>query len=80
MGRVDVNKDVTLEADDSILDGLEDFDAPVTIDMEKIDAEMDDQDLLAKDPSCKNTRRRLEDKLEDLRLQHMISDYDFNLH
>jgi hypothetical protein len=76
MGRVDLNKDVTLEADDSILDGLEDIDAALIIDMD-MDAQTD---LLSRNPSCKNTRRRLEDRLEDLRLQRQIADYNFNLH
>ena len=79
MGRVDLNKDVTLEADDSILDGLEDFDMPVILDVD-MDTQPADMDLLAKDPSCKNTRRLLEDRLEDLKLQRQITDYNFNLH
>lgn len=79
MGRVDLNKDVTLEADDSILDGLEDFDMPLILDID-MDGQPTDPDLLAKDSSSKNTRRRLEDRLEDLRLQRQIADYNFNLH
>jgi len=81
MGRLDVNSNVTLDADDDILDGLEEVDSSLVIDI-NMDIQLGDvhPDILSKNQSCKTTRRRLEDRLEDLRLQRQITDYNFNLH
>jgi hypothetical protein len=81
MGRLDVNTSITLDADDDILDVLEDIDTPLIIDID-MDAQLGDvrPDIRSRNKSCKDTRRRLEDKLEDLRLKRQITDYNFNLH
>lgn len=81
MGRLDITTDVTLDADDDILDALEDVDSPLIIDID-MDAQPGDvhPGILSINKSAKNTRRRLEDRLEDLRLQRQITDYSFNLH
>ena len=81
MGRLDVNTNVTLDTDDDILDGLEDLDSPLIVNID-MDAQLGDvhPDILSNNQTHKNTRRRLEDRLEDLRLQRQITDYSFNLH
>lgn len=81
MGRLDVNTNVVVEADDDILDSLEDMDSTIIVDID-MDAQLGDvhPDILLKNQVPKNTRRRLEDKIEDLRLQRQITDYGFNLH
>jgi len=82
MGRLlDVNPSVTVEADDDILDSLEDINSPFIEDID-MDAQLGDvhPDILVKNQAPKNTRRRLEDKLEEMRLRRQITDYGFNLH
>jgi hypothetical protein len=81
MGRLGANTEVTLDTDDNILDGLEDIDPALIIDID-MDAQLGDVDpeILAKHSSYKNTRRQLEDRLEDMKLQRQITDYNFNLH
>ena len=81
MSRLNINTTVEVEADDNILDSLEDMDPALVVDID-MDAQLGDvhPDILSRNPISKNTRRRLEDKLEDLRLQRQITDYGFNLH
>lgn len=81
MGRLDISTNVTVEADDDILDGLEDIDSVLIVNID-MDAQLGDvhPDILSKNQVPKNTRRRLEDKLEDLMLRRQITDYSFNLH
>jgi len=81
MGRVDVNSDIAVEADDDLLDKLEDLDPQTIINID-MDFQLGDvhPDILKKNTIPKNTRRRLEDRLEDLRLQRQITDYSFRLH
>ena len=81
MSRLNINTTVEVEADDSILDSLEDMDPALVVDID-MDAQLGDvhPDILEKNRVPKNTRRRLEDKIEDLRLKRQITDYDFVLH
>lgn len=81
MGRLNINNTVAVEADDDILDSLEDMDSSLILDID-VDAQPGDihPGVLSKNHTPKNTRRRLEDKIEDLRLQRQITDYGFNLH
>lgn len=81
MGRLNINTNVTVDTDDNILDMLEDVDSPLIVDID-MDTQLGDvhPDILSKNQTTKNTRRRLEDKLEDLRLQRQITDYSFILH
>jgi len=81
MSRLNINTTVEVEADDSILDSLEDLDPALVVDID-MDAQLGDvhPDILEKNRVPKNTRRRLEDKIEDLRLKRQITDYDFVLH
>jgi len=81
MSRLNINTTVAVEADDDILDSLEDMDPTLIVDID-MDAQLGDvhPNILAKNRIPKNTRRRLEDKIEDLKLERQITDYGFILH
>jgi hypothetical protein len=79
MGRLlDINPGVSVEADDDILDSLEDINS---LFIEGVDMDAQPGDVHpGKNQAPKNTRRRLEDRLEEIRLLRQITDYGFNLH
>ena len=81
MGRLDVNATVAVEADDDLLDKLEDVDSQTVVDID-MDLQLGDvhPQIIANNPTNKSTRRLLEDRLEDLRLQRQITDYGSSLH
>jgi len=84
MGRLDMHiKDVYVKnelVEEDLVDEIDD--------LEPVEEEYDDEDdesvkkaLKSLHPGVlqKNSRRRLEDRLEDFRLQHQINDYDFKI-
>lgn len=80
MGRLDVRKKDTDQTDESLLDSLEDIDFDELPDIEQ-ELRSSQQRCGTKDQlTVKSPRRRVEDRLEELRLQRELAALDDRLH
>lgn len=80
MGRLDVRKKDTDQADESLFDNLEELDFDELPDIEQ-ELRSSQQRCGTKDqPAVKSSRRRVEERLEELRLQRELAVLDDRLH